>query len=68
MESALPVSGSGASSTYALRGTTDEDSSILTDFLLCFVGLSLYSAPWYFCASDTHDYPADESQQLRAEA
>ena len=47
-------SGSGASSTYAFRGTIAVDSDILTDFF-DLPGFSLYKAPWYFCASEMHD-------------
>lgn len=48
MATILSVSSSGASSMYALRGVFDVGSEILTDFLACFDGFSLYNAPWYF--------------------
>lgn len=41
---ALLKSGSGASSTYAFRGTRCVDSDIVTDFF-AFDGFSLYNAP-----------------------
>lgn len=55
MDMVVPVSGSGASSTYAFLGACLSCSDILTDFLDCLEDLSLYRAPWYFWSSEMHD-------------
>ena len=56
----LPLSASSASSTYALRDFCDVGSAILTFFFSSFDGFSLYSAPWYFCCSEIHDWKLRE--------
>ena len=60
----LPVSASSASSTYALRDFFDVASAILTFFFSSFDGFSLYSAPWYFCSSEIHDWRLGEKISL----
>ena len=63
----LPVSASSASSassTYALRDFCDVEPVIFTFFFSSFDGFSLYSAPWYFCSSEIHDWKLGEMISL----